>query len=200
MINCSHLSVSPTESTEWPVEGLRGRAGNSSSTGQVLTCQVQAAEHIGQEQSWRQKAQWQAQEREQIMTISQAVIHRKSFYPDTKPSAPRKEREMQCTQFPAMLPTKVSASALDFTTSLQSLQGKKKTNLFPQRLITALSSSFHLPLLLKGMRQLFIISVSFTFPFLLPHLFHHHDSKGLWLKRLFLWEAGKFCMSFLTGW
>lgn len=27
MINCSHLSVSPTKSTEWPVEGLRGRAG-----------------------------------------------------------------------------------------------------------------------------------------------------------------------------
>ena len=98
MIYCSHLSVSPTKSTEWPVEGLRGGAGqgNSSSTGQVLTCQEQAAEHIGQEQSWRQKAQWQAQERERIMTISQAATHRKSFYPNTNPRWTKK-RERNAT-------------------------------------------------------------------------------------------------------
>ena len=87
--------VSCTHKEYWVTHRGAGQ-GNSSSTGQVLT-QEQAAEHISQEQSWRQKAQWQAQERERIMTISQAATHRKSFYPDTNPRWTKK-RERNATR------------------------------------------------------------------------------------------------------
>ena len=155
MIYCSHLSVSPTKSTEWPVEGLRGGAGqgNSSSTGQVLTCQEQAAEHIGQEQSWRQKAQWQAQERERIMTISQAATHRKSFYPNTNPRWTKK-RERNATHTVPYLQRCLHLcicylqrclhlpwiSQLPY--SLCRKKKKKNINLFPQRIIISFAFWF----------------------------------------------------------
>ena len=124
MINCSHLSVSPTKSTEWPVEGLRGRAGE------------QLQHRSGSNMSGTiSRAQWQAQEREQIITISQAVIHRKSFYPDTKPKWTKKwERDAMHT-VPCHATYKAVCTCPGFHNFPTVSAEKKNINLFPQRLI-----------------------------------------------------------------